>query len=56
MEKMMTRKSIISDILVDEGVSLKVQEEFSDEELYAFAEEACMRNNECLEDILLSLK
>lgn len=47
------RKQIVQNILVDEGISFEVQEHYTDEELYAFAEDICNKRDEVLEDIIL---
>lgn len=48
----MDRKQCIQDILADAGISLVIQECYTDEELYSFALEICLTKGESLEDIL----
>ncbi|CAL9974579.1 hypothetical protein VPHD148_0180 [Vibrio phage D148] len=48
----MDRWKIVTDILVDHGVSAEIQEHFLPEELYEFAEEICDKEGLCLENLL----
>lgn len=49
----MIRKNVVTDVLVDNGVSLETQLYFDSSELYEFAEEICLKNGECIESLIL---
>lgn len=46
------RKDVVQNILHDEGISIEVQYNYTDEELYEFAEELCEKNGESLEEVI----